>query len=101
MSDAPEIRHVIIRGLVQRVGYRNWTEYTALQFGLEGWVRNRTDGTVEALFLGPADVIVSMIEACWQGPRNAKVEAIDDREGTQDEFMLRRRGERFSVLPTE
>src|SRR3954468_23105131 len=100
MSDAPDIRHVMIRGLVQRVGYRNWTEHTALTFGLEGWVRNRRDGAVEALFLGPADVVAAMIVACREGPRNARVETIDEREGRQEEFMLRRPGERFSVLPT-
>ena len=47
------IRHVVIRGRVQGVGYRAWTEYTALDHGLEGWVRNRRDGAVEAVFAGP------------------------------------------------
>jgi acylphosphatase len=101
MSDAPDICHVTIRGLVQRVGYRNWTELTALRLGLEGWVRNRRDGSVEALFVGPFDIIEAMLQACQEGPPKARVEEIDGREGTQAEFTLRRQGERFSVLPTE
>ena len=62
------VRHVVIRGRVQRVGYRAWTEHVALQRGLEGWVRNRIDGSVEAVFCGPATVVEGMIEACRRGP---------------------------------
>ena len=51
-SDEHVIRHVLIRGRVQGVGFRAWTEYTALERGLEGWVRNRRDGAVEAVFAG-------------------------------------------------
>ena len=94
------ICRVVIRGRVQGVGYRAWTEYTALEVGLEGWVRNRSDGTVEALFAGPSDVVASMLDACRQGPPGARVEAIDEREATQDDLELRRPGELFSVLMT-
>ena len=52
MSDA--IRHVTITGWVQGVGYRAWVEHQARARNLEGWVRNRRDGSVEALFAGPA-----------------------------------------------
>jgi acylphosphatase len=100
MSGAQAIRHVVIRGLVQRVGYRAWTERAALTHGLEGWVRNRRDGAVEAVFAGPADTVAAMVEACRQGPRSARVEGIDTREGEPDELALVRPGERFSVLPT-
>ena len=55
MSDA--IRQVTIRGRVQGVGYRAWVEHRARAHDLEGWVRNRRDGSVEALFAGPADVV--------------------------------------------
>jgi acylphosphatase len=94
------ICRVVIRGRVQGVGYRAWTEYTALELGLEGWVRNRSDGMVEALFAGPVDDVVAMLEACRQGPPGARVEAIDEQEATQDDLALRRAGELFSVLMT-
>jgi acylphosphatase len=94
------MRHVVIRGRVQGVGFRAWTEYTALEHGLQGWVRNRRDGSVEALFVGPAHAVAAMIVACRQGPRGSRVDGIDQRDGTAEELALRRRGELFSVLPT-
>jgi acylphosphatase len=100
MSAAYTVRRVVIRGRVQRVGYRAWVEHTALQRGLEGWVRNRPDGTVEAVFAGPASVVEGMIEACRRGPPGAQVDALDQRESGLDDVALRRRGEMFSVLPT-
>jgi acylphosphatase len=100
MSTSNAIRHVFIRGRVQRVGYRAWTEYTALDQGLQGWVRNRQDGAVEAVFAGPAEAVAEMIEACRRGPPGAKVDAIEARDGTADDLALRRRGDLFSVLPT-
>jgi acylphosphatase len=100
MSEAPRtIRHVVIRGRVQRVGYRAWTEYTAQDHGLAGWVRNRHDGTVEALFDGPDQTVAEMIEACRQGPPGARVDAIDERAGTAAELAMSG-GDRFAVLPT-
>ena len=99
-ATAHAIRHVVIRGRVQGVGYRAWTEYTALEGGLEGWVRNRRDGAVEALFVGPLHVVVEMVEACRQGPPGAEVLAVDQREGASDQMALRRPGDLFSVLPT-
>lgn len=92
------MRHVNIRGRVQGVGYRAWTEYTALERGLQGWVRNRRDGSVEALFVGPPEVVAAMIAACNDGPPGARVETIDQRDGTTSELALVRRGELFSVL---
>src|SRR5262245_12961592 len=79
MSDATLghaiIRHLMIRGRVQGVGFRAWIEYTALERGLEGWVRNRRDGAVEAVIAGPAAAVAAMIEACRQGPPGARVDA--------------------------
>ena len=94
------ICRAVIHGRVQGVGYRAWTEMTALELGLEGWVRNRRDGTVEALFAGPADDVAAMLEASRQGPPGARVEAIDEQEATQDDLALRHAGELFSVLMT-
>lgn len=104
MSGAPAshqtIRCVVIRGLVQGVGFRFWTESTALEHGLEGFVRNRRDGSVEAVFAGPLDVVEAMIEHCRRGPQGARVDALDQRDGGPDDLALRRPGELFSVLPT-
>jgi acylphosphatase len=94
------IRHVLIRGRVQGVGFRAWTEYTALERGLQGWVRNRRDGAVEALLVGQEHVVAAMIAACREGPSGSRVDRLDHREGTPGELALRRRGELFSVLPS-
>jgi acylphosphatase len=98
MSDA--IRHVTIRGRVQGVGYRYWLEQQARARGLQGWARNRRDGSVEALFAGPPDVVSGMIASCRRGPLSARVDAIEEEPANADALGLRRPGERFSVLPT-
>ena len=61
-------------------------------------LRNRRDGPVEALFVGPPDAVAAMITACHQGPRGSRVDGVDQRDGTAEELKLRRRGELFSVL---
>jgi acylphosphatase len=94
------IRQVTIRGRVQGVGYRYWVEQQAMAHALEGWVRNRRDGSVEALFAGPADAVVELISRCRRGPSTARVEAVAQEPGEADALNLRRAGERFSVLPT-
>ncbi|MGH6665879.1 MAG: acylphosphatase, partial [Pseudolabrys sp.] len=94
------IRHIIVRGRVQGVGYRAFVEHEALRHGVEGWVRNRRDGTVEAVFAAKPEKVDAMIEACRRGPYAAHVEAIDQREGTDSDLALRRPGELFSVLAT-
>ncbi|MCA1453525.1 acylphosphatase [Bradyrhizobium sp. BRP22] len=98
MTDA--IRHVVIRGRVQGVGYRAWVEHQARLRQLEGWVRNRRDGSVEAVFAGPEAVISEMIDACRRGPSAARVDAVDNDAGAPDWLNLREAGDRFSVLPT-
>ena len=94
------IRHVEIRGRVQGVGFRAWAEYTARRHDLEGWVRNRRDGSVEAVFAGPAAAIEAMVTACQRGPSGARVDAIDELTASPGILTLRSAGERFSVLPT-
>ncbi|HWX07934.1 MAG TPA: acylphosphatase [Bradyrhizobium sp.] len=94
------IRQVTIRGRVQGVGYRAWVDHHARNHNLEGWVRNRRDGSVEALFAGPEDIVSEMIARCRRGPSTARVEAVEDEEVSADALNLRRPGERFSVLST-
>lgn len=98
MSNA--IRHVTIRGRVQGVGYRVWVDYTATSLGLEGWVRNRRDGSVEAVFAGPSDIVEQMVEHCRRGPDSARVDALQSSEAGVDMLKLRHAGEAFSMLPT-
>jgi acylphosphatase len=94
-------RHVIIRGRVQGVGFRAWTEYTAVQRGLVGWVRNRRDGSVEAVFIGEAIAVEAMLADCRRGPASACVDQVDaqrdDGGGTADPVQARGQ---FLVLPT-
>jgi acylphosphatase len=98
MSDV--IRHVMIRGRVQGVGYRAWVEWEATARDLEGWVRNRRDGSVEAVFAGPAETVTEMIALCRRGPPMAKVDAVNDETASASELNLRYPGERFSMLAT-
>jgi acylphosphatase len=94
------IRHVIVRGEVQGVGYRAFVEQEARRRGLRGWVRNRHDGSVEAAFVGPRAAVEAMVEACRRGPIFARVSALDYREGTETDLLERGEGDSFSVLPT-
>ncbi|MCL8488608.1 acylphosphatase [Bradyrhizobium denitrificans] len=99
MSD-DAIVHVTVRGRVQGVGYRAWVEDQAILNDLQGWVRNRADGSVEAVFAGPADDVTAMVAACHKGPPAARVNVVVEEPGTADQLALRRPGEAFSVLPT-
>jgi acylphosphatase len=94
------IRRAMIRGRVQGVGYRAWVEHQAVRLSLEGWVRNRRDGSVEVLFAGTEDAVTEMMTRCRRGPSVAHVDAVADEPAQSDDLNLRRAGEGFSVLPT-
>ena len=94
------IIQVTIAGRVQGVGYRAWVEYQAIASGLEGWVRNRRDGSVEALFAGNAKAVAEMVALCRHGPPSSRVDSVTSETADVDELNLRRAGEAFSVLPT-
>ena len=64
---------VIVEGRVQGVGYRAWVSRQALSRNLSGWVRNRGDGSVEAVFAGDQVTVAAMVEACRSGPGLAVV----------------------------
>lgn len=68
---------VRIHGRVQGVWYRAWTTEEASELGLDGWVRNRRDGSVEAVFAGRAADVAAMLELCREGPPLARVDRID------------------------
>ena len=65
--------HVRVTGRVQGVAYRAWTEGQAAELGLRGWVRNRGDGSVEALVAGPEEAVEAMVTAMGEGPGAARV----------------------------
>jgi len=67
----------IVRGRVQGVGYRAWTEQQAKSLGLEGWVRNRRDGTVEAQIVGSDASIDALLRRLREGPPGSCVEAVE------------------------
>jgi acylphosphatase len=85
---------VRIEGRVQGVCYRAWTEETARTLGLDGWVRNRRDGSVEAVFSGPPAQVEAMLRSSARGPRDAEVTKVN----VTDEGGAPPSG--FKVLPT-
>jgi acylphosphatase len=91
---------IVVRGRVQGVGYRAFVEDEALRLRIEGWVRNRRDGTVEVLLAGSAEAVRDMIAICREGPLGAQVDDIYELDGSADELELRGHGMLFAVLPT-
>jgi acylphosphatase len=98
MSDT-RVVHLMIRGRVQGVGFRAWTQHQAQLRGLTGWVRNCGDGSVEAVVSGPEAEVAQMVAVCRQGPRGSAVGDVDESPGTPA-LLARAPGEGFSVLPT-
>lgn len=79
--------HVFIEGRVQGVGFRHFTKKTAARHGVGGWVRNLSDGRVEAVFEGPEKKVEKVIDACREGPPISNVKDLDVEWGDyQDEF---------------
>src|ERR1700712_5376189 len=98
MSDV--IRHGLIRGSVQGVGFRYWTRRAATARGLQGWVRNRGRDSVEAVFAGPEQAVTEMIALCRRGPELARVDSVDAAPAEPEVLALPKKGGRFSELAT-
>ena len=73
-------RRVVVHGLVQGVFFRDTVRRRAEQLGVAGWVRNNWDGTVEAVFEGAQEAVVSLVSLCQEGPRGARVDRADVSE---------------------
>jgi acylphosphatase len=73
-------RRVVVSGRVQGVFFRDTARRMAESRGVSGWVRNRSDGSVEAVFEGVEQAVKAMVDFCRQGPRGADVEQIEVRE---------------------
>ena len=95
-----EFVRLTIHGRVHGVGFRAFVEHEAMRREIEGWVRNRRDGTVEAVLAGERLLLDEMIEACRHGPSSARVERVDVASAGAGDLSQRERGERFSVLHT-
>jgi acylphosphatase len=72
-----ERRRVVVYGFVQGVGFRFAVERAARSRGVAGWVRNRPDGAVEAVFEGEREDVEALVDFCREGPRGAEVERVD------------------------
>jgi acylphosphatase len=87
----PVSRHLIVHGRVQGVGYRNYIQYKAGLLNVKGWVRNRPDGSVEAVVHGSPEAVAEIIDCAKRGPRAAEVTAVtvSDAEGRHEQFVVR------------
>ncbi len=85
--------HVVISGMVQGVFFRSYTQEMARSLGLTGWVMNRWDGNVEAVFEGEKKDVDRMVEWCYKGPPSARVEDVDVKneryKGEYDTFSVK------------
>jgi len=88
---AEPARRVRVTGRVQGVFFRAWMQQQALELGVNGWVRNASDGSVEAHFEGDEAAIKALIDRLWHGPPSARVEAVEVQEARPEGF------DRFSV----
>jgi acylphosphatase len=70
-------RRVAISGQVQGVGFRYFVTHCARPRGLRGWVRNRRDGSVEALLIGTEEAVAAVTDQCRRGPSHARVDRLD------------------------
>jgi acylphosphatase len=73
-------RRVVVRGHVQGVFFRDSARQRAASRGVAGWIRNNADGTVEAVFEGPLEAVERLVDYCREGPRGARVTAVDVTE---------------------
>ena len=71
-----ERRHVVVHGFVQGVGFRYAVERAARSRGVAGWVKNRADGAVEAVFEGKREDVEALVGLCRRGPRGAEVDGV-------------------------
>lgn len=77
-------RRVVVSGHVQGVFFRDSARRLAAARAVGGWVRNRSDGAVEAVFEGDREAVEAMVDFCRKGPRGARVERVDVREETPE-----------------
>lgn len=96
----PVVLRLVITGRVQGVGFRAWLRGEALAAGIGGWVRNRADGSVEAVVEGPPESLDLLCTACRKGPLHARVDHVAISAAGAADLVQRRPGELFSQVPT-
>ena len=92
MSAPTRTAHIRVEGRVQGVGYRAFVEMHASTLNLSGWVRNRRDGSVEAVLQGPTTMVEDMLALCRAGPPGARVDRVEikgERVGALQGFAVR------------
>lgn len=87
-------KRLLIRGRVQGVGYREAMRREAEQLGLSGWVRNRSDNSVEAVIHGPAETVAQLLHWARRGPRLAAVSVVEESQAETPS------GQGFEILPS-
>ena len=87
-------KRLLIRGRVQGVGYRETMRREAERLGLSGWVRNRSDSSVEAVVYGPAETVAQLVDWAGRGPRFAAVSAVEESRAEAPS------GQGFEILPS-
>ena len=73
-------KRLVVHGDVQGVFFRDTARRRAAALGVTGWIRNRSDGTVEAVVEGEPDAVAAMASFCGEGPEGARVDRVDDRD---------------------
>src|SRR5262249_57527602 len=101
MSREGKIGRVVIKGRVQGVGYRAWTQMEAYRRGISGWVRNRYNGDVEAVFDGPREAVEALCAACRRGPSQSRVTEVYVEETGEAERGLPGVTSGFHLMPTQ
>ena len=86
-SDTLETVRVFVHGFVQGIGYRRWLQGQALERGIHGWVRNRADGSVEAVLHGDRRRVDDLLRACRHGPTLARVDKVHSEPADYDDSI--------------
>lgn len=87
---------LVLEGKVQKVGLRHWIKQKAVTFEVHGWVRNRTNGSVEVLFFGPEEDVNEMVKLCYKGPSFAHIRKVKEFPQAETSNLP----PEFMILPT-
>ena len=98
--ESHRIMRLTVAGRVQGVGFRVFVARAARARGLRGWVRNRRDGTVEALVAGTSEAVAALLAAVRSGPPGSRVDSVQTAAVTDSPELRARIGQGFSIAPT-